>query len=518
MQKRNKAFCNPSKIQSGFCHYQSIGGFGAMPNATYIGRQLPFWLLFLIAMAAIFFPALSTYAQNNRVWTLEQCFEQAEKNNVQLKQAKLQTQSAQINYEQSRANQLPNVNGQFSNILNFGRSIDPVTNSFVRSFSYAAQAGVGSQMQLYNGGQLKQTIVQREMELNLTRLQADELSNNLRLNILAAYLQILLADAQVNVLKSQATLTIEQRKRIEKLIAAGSIPAGDVLDIDAQIASDELNQLNANNAVKSAYLNLRNVLNYYEPAFEIEKPQVPLPDETDLLARSPIKVYSEALGTQPSLKTTVQQTRLAEQRKRVAQAGKYPSLQLSANLSTLYASSAKEVADYTLPTEPTLTPYVTTGGENILAYVPIPTLGTIPMFNQLSNNFGGSMTLTLTVPIFNQFQVRNSLRLADINIQNSLLTEENTKNTLRQNIEQAYLDAQIALERYKSAEANIVALQKSLNYTEKRYNLGAANAFDYINARNRLTTAELSRESSKYEFYFRLKILDYYRGVPIAVN
>lgn len=519
MQKKHGALRDllPASCYLYYNSFKAI--FYALKKTANCIKNTKAYPLNLSVVALILAASLPLQAQTNRsAWSLEQCFEQAEKNNIQLKQAQLQTQSAQINYQQSRANQLPNFNGQLANIFNFGRSIDPVTNSFVRSFSYATQAGVGSQVQLYGGGQLKQTIVQREMELGLARLQTDELNNNLRLNILAAYLQIVLADAQTLVLENQAALTLEQRKRMEKMIAAGAIPAGDILDIDAQVAGDNLNQLNANNAVRSAYLNLRNLLNYYEEPFEIKKPQVPIPDEAELLARSPIKVYSEALKTQPALKTTTMQTQIAEQRKRVAQAGKYPSLQLSTSLSTLFASSAKELDSYTLPDTPTLTPYITASGENILAYTPIPILKTTPFFTQISNNFGGSMTLTLTVPIFNQFQVQNSLRLADIAIQNNLLAEENARNILRQNIEQAYLDARAALERYKSAEANIAALQKSLNYTEKRYNVGSSNAFDYINAQNRLITAQLSSESSKYEFFFRLKILDFYSGKPIAFN
>lgn len=448
-------------------------------------------------------------------WSLTRCFEYAEQNNVQLKQLQLQTQSALINEQQSRSDRLPNFNANASGLGNIGRSLDPYTNTFSTDATFATQFSLNSSVQLYNGGQRKNTVVQRGMELELTRLQSKESAYNLKLGILGAYLQILLSQAQVEVLKAQAKLTQDQLQRAQKLVQAGMIPAGDLLDIEAQIANDQFNQSNGQNAIQSAYLSLRQQLDYYEEPFEVEIPNIAAPSPAELQQRQPQMVLEQALQTQPSLRTIAQQGNIAAQRKKVAAGARYPIVTLNTSLNTTYASAAKQIESLTLPDAGSPTYYVTTGGDLVLSYQPTPVLSSTPFFTQIGDNFGGSISLNVVVPIFNNYRVRNTLSLAQINMDNNRLAQQNTQNALRRNIEQAFLDARAALERYNSAQANIVALENALNYTEKRYQLGAVSTFDFLNAKTRLATTRLQQEAARYEYYFRLKILDFYAGKPL---
>jgi outer membrane protein len=466
----------------------------------------------ILAWGSIFFLThTALYAQNGEIWSLKKCLNYAQEHNLQLKQLNLQTQSAGINEWQSKKNRLPNLNGGASTGINLGRSIDPTTNSFNTQATAAAQLSLNSSITLYNGGLLKHTIEQRGMELQLAKLQTEEAANNLQLNILGAYLQILLSEAQVGVLDKQAQLTQDQYKQIEKLVQAGTLPAGNLLDIEAQIATDKLNRVNGKNAVASAFLNLQQLLEYYQK-FDIERPKAPEPNEADLAGRNPETTFQQALNTQPSLKRSTLQTSIAQQRLKLINANKYPIVSLNANLSTRYSSLAQRLASQT-PIGLAQAPLVTESGETIFS--PLFDYEKTPLFSQLTDNWGGYLGVSVTIPIFNQYQVKNNYALAKINIQNSEINEQSAKNQLRQRIEQAYLDAYAALERYRSTQTSIEALQKSLTHTEKRYNVGLANSFDYTNAKNRLATAELNLETTKFDYLFRLKIIDFYEGKPI---
>lgn len=475
-------------------------------------RQGSFMMRFSFLLIALLF-ASNLWAQSNvEAWSLAKCLQYARQNNRQLQQLALQTQSAVVNERQSRQDRLPNANAGLSSGTNLGRSIDPTTNTFSTQAIGAIQANLSSSVTLYNGGLLKNTIAQRGMELELAQLQTDETANNLTLSIIAAYLQILLGESQVSVIDQQIAMTQTQRERVTKLIEAGVLPAGDILDIDAQIASDNLSRVNGTNSVAAALLNLRQLLAYYEQPFGIEHPDYPEPNEADLYSRNPENTYQKALTTQPGLKTSMLQTQIARQQLKIAACNKLPVVSLNINVSSNYSSLMQRLASE-LPTGLAQAPLITASGESIFS--PTFSFEKTPLFTQIADNLGALVGVNVSIPIFNRNRVNNSLSLAEIGIQNSQLNEKIVQERLRQNIEQAYLDARAALSRYQSTKANIDALQKALQHTEKRYNLGMLNSLDYVNARNRLASAELNLQSAKYDYFFRLKIIDYYEGKPM---
>ncbi len=225
--------------------------------------QLFLWLIILSAFCSNLLSA-----QNNtdaQTWSFEQCTDYAQQHNVQAKQLQLQTESAGINLQQSQMNRLPNANANFSHGLNYGRSIDPFTNTFNTQATQASQIQVGSSVTLYNGMRQKNTIEQRKLELDAANWDLKDLHNSLELNVLSAYMQILLAEEQLRILEQQAEVTQRQYKQTESFVKAGALPAGNLLDIEAQIANDRLNTVNARNAIASAYLGLSQILNYYQP-------------------------------------------------------------------------------------------------------------------------------------------------------------------------------------------------------------------------------------------------------------
>jgi len=475
------------------------------------------FILLLLLLSA--FCKTELQAQNNpqtEVWTFEQCTDYAQQHNVQAMQLQLQTESAEINLQQSKYNRLPNANANFSHGLNYGRSIDPFTNTFNTEAIQASQIQVGSNVVLFNGLRQKNTIEQRKLELEAANWDLKDLHNNLELNVLSAYMQILLAQEQLRILEQQAEVTQRQYKQTESFVKAGALPAGNLLDIEAQIANDRLNTVNARNAIATAYLGLSQILNYYQP-FEVKKPNITALALTAIEQISAEQVYEAALSSQPQLQSALLRTRVAEQTLKVAEGGKYPTITLSANLSSLYSSRAEELIIGS-SFDTLLTNYFTLTGTPIVSLTPEYTLKKTNYPKQLWNNLGGFVGINVSVPIFNQYQVKNSIKLSRIGVSNARLNQENARNTLRQQIEQAYLNGRSAALRYEASQTNVAALEQSVNQTEKRMNAGTATSLEYLNIKNNLTVAQLNLESAKYEYYFRLKILDFYQGKPVVLE
>ncbi len=477
----------------------------------------PFINLFL---SLLLFSSLSTFAQNTvtpETWTLKKCLDYAEKNNIQLKQMALQIESAKGNKMESEAGRLPDLNGFFSQSVNLGRTVVSATNSLETTTTNNSSLGLTSNFNLYNGGRIKNTIVQRDLQLELTKLQVDEANNTLQLQILSAYMQALLAEEQLKVLQNQAELTKEQRVRMNKLVDAGVRAPSDLLDLDAQIARDDINIVNAENNVNASYLAIAQMLDYYKP-IRIVKPDVvnQLPDVSGVGLMNADQIYDAALRTQPQFKVTDMQTQIAEKGYEIAKGWKHPTVSLFARYSTDYSSAIKNFVEtdevIQLPTS-----FTTLSGEGVLFNNVVTNQENIPYFTQLGDNWRASVGVSVNVPIFNNYQVKNGIEQARINIENTVYTKDLAKNQLRRDVEQAYLDVNATAKRYKANNSNMKTLQKSLAQTERRFELGLVNAFDYLTAKNNLASAELNLQSAIYEYIFRMKILDFYQGKDLGL-
>jgi len=449
-------------------------------------------------------------------WTLQQCFDYAEKNNIQLKQMALQVNSAEGNLEESKGAKLPDLSGFFSQSVNLGRTVVSATNSLETTTTNNSNLGLNSNFTLYQGGNVKHTIEQRDLQIDLAKLQVEEANNNLQLQILSAYMQALLAEEQLKVLQNQSTLTKEQRTRMNKLVEAGVRAPSDLLDLDAQIARDDINLVNAENNINAAYLTIAQILDYYKP-IRIVQPNIEgTVSQNDVGAISPDKVYDEALRTQPQFRVRDLQTQIAEKGHDIAKGWAMPTVTLFARYSTDYSSAIKDFVS-SGEIEQVPTSLTTTSGEGVLLNSPITTQENIGYINQLTDNWRASVGVSVNVPIFNNYQIKNGINQARINIENTVYAKDIAKNQLRRDIEQAYLDASAAAKRHTANQSNMEILTKSLSQTERRFELGLVNAFDYLTAKNNLTSAELNLQSALYEYIFRLKILDYYQGKDLGL-
>lgn len=422
-------------------------------------------------------------------WSLEQCIGYAIENNIQVKQQELNVRINENSYTQSKFAHFPNLNASANHNYNFGRAIDYGSNTVSNDLA-STSISVSSSVALFNGFQITNTRLQNAIDLQASISDVEELKNNISLNIASAYLQILFYEELVETNKKQVELSKLQKERTQILVNAGSLPEGNLFEIEAQLASDELQLVSAQNQLDMAYLLLIQMLDLKTVEnFRIQKPNLQGFDET-IPSDSPLNLFEQSQNFLPQIKAANLRVISAQKGLAIAKGGYYPRLSLSGSYSS--------------------------GVRNYLKENP-PLLTNDPFMEQIKQNASYSVGLNLTIPIFNSWQVRTSVSNARINTEMARLNFENKKNTLFKEIQQASADATAALKKYQATNKSLSALQESYRYTEQKFGLGMVTTLDYTTAKTRLAKAETDLLQAKYEFIFKTKILDFYKGNPIKL-
>ncbi len=449
------------------------------------------------------------------VWTLEDCIEHAFENNLSLRQQELGVEVARENLTQASSERFPTLNLNATHGYNYGRTIDPFTNEFVAETVRSNNFGVSSGMVLFNGFQINRVIEQSRLMLEASRHDVESVRDEITLAISSGYLEILLAKELIDILEGQLEVTRQQVERTEKFVEAGTAPRGNLLTIEAQAASEELQLINAQNNLQMAYISLAQLLDIREiDDFRIEIPDIEIsPDKmTDL---SPAEIYNIAVKIQPDVKAAEMRVLSAGEDVRIARSGRYPMLSLRGAYGTGYSGATYivETDDHNVPVKSIA------GKSNQPIYGPLPGYQTevMPFVDQLEHNLNASVGLYLTIPVFNNFQTRAAISRSKVSLENHKLSERLVRDQVFKIIQQSHADAKASLKKYQATKKNVGALEESFRHTEQRFNVGMADAIEYNDAKNRLATAESEMMQAKYEFVFRIKILDFYMGVPVSL-
>jgi outer membrane protein len=434
-------------------------------------------------------------AQQNRVWTLQECIDYAFKNNIQVRQTELSVFRDEVNLKQAQYNRLPNLNAFTGGSNNVGRSVNPFTNIIVDQDVTSQNVGVNSSITLFNGFNQTNTINQNRANLAKSEYDLEDIKNNTALNIVNFYLNILLAAEQYkNALLALETSEI-QLDRTQKQFNAGAVAQQNLLQVKQQMANEELNLIRAENTLELTKLSLKQALQL--PAttlMELEIPEITAPAETWLMLNLE-DIYTGALSL-PSVKSAEAQLESAEYGVSLARSGKYPSLTLSGGLNTAYSSIAPDL--FPDPSSPT--------GFKENTY-----------FNQLDFNMRRFVSLNLNIPIFNKFQNNSNVHLAKLSLDNAMFQTSAVKNQLRQNIEQAYYDARAAAKTYFATQKQVEALEESFRNVEQRFNIGASDPIEYNQIKNDYNRALNDLIRSKFDYVFKLRVLDFYQGKPLEL-
>lgn len=450
------------------------------------------------------------------------CVEYALENNLSVRRNQLSVENNNIDLNQSRGNLLPSLNLNSSYGNRWGRSIDPTSNLFVTeritNFGFSGSSAVT----LFSGFQLMNNIRQNEAMVEASRYDLNAAENSVVLDVVLRYLNVILNEELVNIAENQLNTTQAQVEQTRKLVDAGSVPISNLLDLEAQLASNELELINAVNNLNLAMLNLKQGMQL--PAsneIKIEDPDI---DQVETSLDFTVdEIMAIAMMTLPDVKSADTYLEAAEIGVKVAKGGYYPSLSLSGNMFSNYSGAANRARQ--IPTGDEMQVVRQIGFLTDNPTQTVSTLITQPVFNsdddytlneQLGDNLSQSLGLNLSIPIFNGFRVRNNVQRARIARENQTINQEDIKNQIRQNIESAYYDAQAALKAFQASSKQVDALEESFRSISKRYNLGASNFVDYQISENNLFRARANLLRNKYEFLFRRKILDFYMGESLT--
>ncbi len=457
--------------------------------------------------------------------TLQQCVDIALENNLNIKRGELNLEDQEITLKQNRFNQLPNLNVGGNYGYNWGRSIDPTTNLFIsQRIGFTGLSG-NTNWVLFNGMQVRKSIEQSEVDLQARTYDLERAKNDAILAVVDAYLTVIFNEEQLENARFQMQSTNEQLSRTIKLVDAGSLPITNKLNLEAQLATDELSLVQNENNLALSLLNLKQLLLLpSETEIGVYKPEIDVELELSLVDKAN-EIYNTAERLMPEIKSADLTIQSADLGYRIAQGRRYPSLSVNGGFSTNYSSAAnreRRVFDGTetvlrqigfLTDDPTTTVSSVVEQPNVVEVRP-----DFPVGDQFSDNFSQSLSLNLSIPVFNRWQTEAGVQRSKINQQRAQITAQETRNQLRQNIETAYNDALAASKSYNASTKQVEALEESFRVTQNQYNLGAVNFTEFQVANNNLVQAKSDLIRAKYQYLFRLKILDFYQGKPLTIK
>jgi len=462
---------------------------------------------------------LGVYVTNmaQQAWSLDDCILYAMENNIQIKQSDLNTQYNENLLKQSKLGQIPNLNADARYTYSWGRALDQTTYQFTEDQQiHSTSMGLSSSVNLFNGFKVRNTILQNELNLMASYHDVEKIKNDISLNIAAAYLAILFNKELLGVTINQLEITGQQVERTRKMVDAGKLAKGNLLELQAQFAAEELNLVNAENQLAISLLNLQQIL--YLPidtAFDVSIPELADPDEDPMLFNA-MEVYRYAEQEMPEIKSAELAKESSEKGLAIAMGGRYPQLYLSANYNSGYSDIRQKVVELGDPQQIPIGE--TAGGEPVLSYPQqIPVYGAYPFFEQIRDNTSAGLGVGFTIPIFNGWQVNSSIANARISLENSKLELQNRKLTLYATIHQAYADALAALKKYNATKQALISMEESFKYTEKKFEVGLVNTVDYNMSKNQLTATQSDLLQAKYDFIFRINVLNFYKGEPISL-
>ncbi len=425
-----------------------------------------------LLIAGSTFTNLATAQQK---YTLMECIETALENNRNIKQQELSRQQREIAYSQARSDLLPSLNANAGQSFVFGRSIG-LDNVYQNTNSSQTNFNIGADVTIFDGLRMKHNIDARRADMYASEADLEKMQDDIVMAVSTAFLQALLNKELLMIAENQIETTEADLNRREALVASGRLAEGELYEVEAQIAREQLNLVQAESNLKLALLDLAQIMELESfDNFDITAPSAEsLINETALLPSE--AVYESALLHRPEIRSMQYRLESSEKEILIARSQYYPTLSFGANMGTGY--------------------YNMSGRDNA------------SFSSQLRNNMSNSVGFSLRIPIFNKFQIKNNVQNAQLAIENTRLEMDKTKNELRKQIEQAYFNAVGAASKWEAAKKSVDASNEAYRFAEEKHESGRANSYELFLAKNNQTQALGEEAQAKYEYAFRLKILE----------
>lgn len=465
--------------------------------------------IYFLTLALLLFFTFKLRAQNDTIWSLEKCIQYALENNIQIKQQTLDEDISDVDLRQSEYNFYPGFNADFSHGYSFGRSVDPFTNEFATERIMRQDGRISGSVVLFSGFTNVNNL-RLNMHLNTAvRYDTEKIQNDVTLTIAAAYMQILYSMDFVENAVQQVEIIKQQLERTRLLFEGGTVPRGSVMEIEARLAEEELNLVNARNDLRLSYLELIHLLDMdASVSFAIEKPDIEIEDQLNLSSHQ--NIFEQALAVEPSIQSAEEYIEVASKQLELEKGGLYPTVSLVGSLGSGFSQAAQ------IPTNPVnLGPmqigYLQDGTEVFADNVQFD-FDTKPYSDQLRDNFYQYVGVNVSIPIFNRMQTRSRIQRSRIELERARNNYELSQNNLNKTIGQAYADALAAYQRYQATNKALDSFNESFNYTRQRFELGMVSTVEFNESQMRLAQAQRDAIQAKYDFVFKKKIMEFYTG------
>ena len=443
------------------------------------------------------------------IWDLRRCVDYAMANNITVLQADVQARQAALQTKFAKGQSIPTIGFNTQAGYQFGRNIDPTTNLFTNQKIFFQTYSLQANITLFNFFSIKNNIIASAKDEEAYKLGVGKARNDIALNVAAAYLQSLLSLEQANIAKTQIDQTTAQLNNTRKLVNAGSMPELNAAQLEAQLASDSSNYITALGTADQDRIQLIALMNLDEAtSFNVATPDVdkiPVPPLSEL---NPAYVYQLAISTQPLQQSDSMFIVANEYAVKSARGAMYPTISAFGQLSTNYGSTYREF--YSAVQNDTV---FTAGGDYfVLAGGNVTQKKPTYLKELVNDNFSQAIGVQLNIPILNGRQLRNNYERAKLNLENSKLQLRSDNLSLQQNIYTAYSNAVSALAKYNASTKAVQTQQYAYDLGTKRYNIGLMSTIDYITLQTNLTTAKINQVSAKYDYIFKMKVLEFYKG------
>ena len=461
-----------------------------------------------------------TIQAQSKKWTLEECVTYAIQNNISIKQSELDSKMALIDKKSAVGRFLPSLNASASHSWNIGLNQDITTGLLQNKTTQFTSAGANVGIDIYSGLQNQNTLRKANLSIVAAKYQLVKMKEDIALNVANAFLQVLFNKENLKVQKEQLRINEKQYARSEELVKVGSIPRGDLLDVKATLALNNQNVITAENSLLISKLSLSHLLQLKDfENFDVVD-DTDVKDANNIMAQTPSAIYEKAFEGRTELKIARTNLEIAEKNVAIAKGAFQPTLQGFYSFNSRVAYSDRVTGVIPNTSNPTsIVGFVEGTNQNVLSPNFTRVLGNpAPFFDQFNTNKGQSFGMQLSVPIFNGFSARNNVERSKVSLERSKIAVEQQNLDLQRNVYTAFADAKGALNAYESSVAALEARQGAYNYATEKYSVGLMNSFDFNQSQTLLTNAQSEVLRTKYDYIFKIKILEFYFGIPLIKN
>ena len=416
-------------------------------------------------------------------WTLDDCIAYALQNNIDVRQRSLQVEQRDVELSTARWSRLPSVNASISGNASFGRALSS-DNTYRDNNQTSGSFGVSGSLPIFQGMRINREIEGSKLDLEAAVQDLRRAREDVSVRVMTLYLQVLFTRELVGVAERQAELSAQQVERSRALVAAGKQPESARYESEALAANDLSSLAQSRNELQLALLNLSQALNRESAAgFDVAAPALDsLSLESLRRLGSVDEVYAAAADERPHLRAERLRLRSSENNVRIARSALYPTISASRGYGTSIYDGDPD-----------------------------------SFWSQFRHKSSEYVGVSMSIPIFNRRATRNNIRSAQIAVRNQQLALTQAELALRKEIEQAWYNADAAYVKFRTAETALASARVAFAYAEQKAEAGRSTLYDFNDAKTRVEKAEADLVQAKYEFVFRAKILDYYRGEPLRL-